>query len=212
MPWPDDVVGGSADRRRALAEEHGRRALAKTGLLGVATVVHRLGHQPTRRRHRRPQRQPPSRHAAGSGRGRRLDLLQALGEQQGGAGELGFDWKRLAPPLDIPPLAGPDKVDAQERSLALRSMGSALRCSTRPVAQRHGKHHIRQVTQHVPSKRGRVVGAAADAARLTAARRHGLGAVGGGRGDHRDRPCRRTPADLPTRSPTCWGSRSPRWC
>jgi hypothetical protein len=51
-------------------------------------------------------------------------LLQALGEQQGGAGELGFNWKRLAPPLDVPPLAGADKVDTQERSLAFTIDGA----------------------------------------------------------------------------------------
>jgi hypothetical protein len=58
MPRPDDVVGWSADGRRALTEEHRRRAVANAGVLGVAVVVHGLGHHPARRRDRRPQRQP----------------------------------------------------------------------------------------------------------------------------------------------------------
>jgi hypothetical protein len=97
MPWPDDVVGGPAQRRRALAEEHRRRVLANAEFLGVATVVHRLGHHPARGRHWRPQRQLVDRDPTrdrGVGRSHRF---QALAEQRRGGGKLGSNRKRLAP-------------------------------------------------------------------------------------------------------------------
>ena len=51
-------------------------------------------------------------------RGRSQRKTLAVHQELGGAGKLGVDRERQAPPLDPPPFGGSDQVDAQEHSLA----------------------------------------------------------------------------------------------